>query len=130
MIKILEKSLKVVKLNIKLAKLKVLNALIRKKNKQHNEDRMTLIEQKLKRRIIMTEKKTVEEIVKEKVEEMEDMNKKESIFGKAKKVLTSKAAKEIYMTMAAGILQGVIAKYTFDTLNKTGEDNTVIEIED
>ena len=33
MIKILEKSLKVVKLNIKLAKLKALNALIRKKNK-------------------------------------------------------------------------------------------------
>lgn len=78
----------------------------------------------------MTEKKTVEEIVKEKVEEMEDMSKKESIFGKAKKVLTSKTAKEIYMTMAAGILQGVIAKYTFDTLNKTVEDDTIIEIED
>ena len=74
----------------------------------------------------MTEKKTIEEIVKE----MEDMNKKESIFGKTKKVLTSKTAKEIYMTRAAGILQGVIAKYTFDTLNKTVEDDTIIEIED
>lgn len=78
----------------------------------------------------MTEKKTVEEMIKEGVEKMEEANKKESIFGKAKKALTSKTAKEIYMTMAAGILQGVIAKYTFDTLNKTGEDDTIIEIED
>lgn len=78
----------------------------------------------------MTEKKTVEEMIKEGVEKMEEANKKESIFDKTKKVLTSKTAKEIYMTMAAGILQGVIAKYTFDTLNKTVEDDTIIEIED
>lgn len=38
------------------------------------------------------------------------------------------------MAMAAGILQGVIAKYTFDSLNKMDDDkldeDTIIEIED
>lgn len=75
----------------------------------------------------MTEKKIVEELVKEK---MEEIDKKESIFNKAKKALTSKTAKEIYMAMAAGILQGVIAKYTFDSLNKMDDEDTIIEIED
>lgn len=83
----------------------------------------------------MTDKKEfdekIERLVKEGVDKMEQIDKKESIFDKAKKALTSDTAKEIYKTMAMGILQGAIATWTFDTISGLQEpDETVIEIED
>lgn len=83
----------------------------------------------------MTDKKVtnekIEQLVKEGIDKMEQIDKKESIFDKAKKALTSDTAKEVYMTLAMGILQGAIATWTFDTINGLQEpDETLIEIED
>ena len=83
----------------------------------------------------MTNKKDfdekIERLVKEGVDTMKQTDKKESIFTKAKETLTSDTAKEIYKTMAMGVIQGAIATWTFDTISGLQEpDETAIEIED
>lgn len=76
-------------------------------------------------------KETLDELVKEELNKMKGTEQKESIFAKAKKALTSDTAKEVYTTIAMGILQGVIASWTYDTLRDIQtDDETVIEIEE
>lgn len=77
----------------------------------------------------MNEKKTFEDVVREGVEKMKNVDKKETIFDKAKKVMVSDYAKNLYGAIAMGVVQGAIARFTFDTLGKL-DDSTLIEIED
>lgn len=83
----------------------------------------------------MTEKKTanerIEEVVKEELNKANVLEEKETIFTKVKNAVTSDTAKQVYGAMALGIAQGVMARLTFETLEKLGsEDETIIEIED
>lgn len=83
----------------------------------------------------MTEKNTakerIEDVVKEELNKANLNEEKESIFTKVKKAVTSDTAKQVYGAMALGIAQGVMARFTFETLGNLGsEDETIIEIED
>lgn len=76
-------------------------------------------------------KEALDELVKEELNKMKDTEQKESIFAKAKKTLTSETAKEFYKAAAFGIVQGIVANWTFDTINEfQSNDTTVIEIEE
>ena len=85
----------------------------------------------------MTEKKTakerIEEVVKEELNKADLPEEKESIFTKVKNAVTSDTAKQVYGAMALGIAQGVMARLTFETLEKLGsedETETILEIEE
>lgn len=83
----------------------------------------------------MTEKNTakerIEEVVKEELNKANLLEEKETIFTKVKNAVTSDTAKQVYGAMALGIAQGVMARLTFETLEKLGsEDETIIEIEE
>lgn len=81
----------------------------------------------------MTEnnKEKIEELVKDELTRANLITEKESIFTKAKKVLTSKTAKEFYGALAFGVAQGIMARLTFDALGNLGSENdTIIEIEE
>ena len=85
----------------------------------------------------MTEKKTanerIEDVVKEELNKANLGKEKETIFTKVKKVATSETAKKVYGAMALGIAQGVMARFTFETLGDLGSENeteTIIEIEE
>ena len=83
----------------------------------------------------MTEKNTakerIEDVVKEELNKANLNEEKESIFTKVKKAVTSDTAKQVYGAMALGIAQGVMARFTFETLGNLGsEDETIIEIEE
>lgn len=83
----------------------------------------------------MTEKNTakerIEDVVKEELNKANLNEEKETIFTKVKKAVTSDTAKQVYGAMALGIAQGVMARFTFETLEKLGsEDETIIEIEE
>lgn len=82
----------------------------------------------------MTEKMNKEDLdrlVKEELNKMKGKEEKESFIERAKKTLTSDTAKEFYKTMALGMVQGIIASWTFDTINEfQTNDETVIEIEE
>lgn len=81
----------------------------------------------------MTEKNTakenIQQIVDEELRKAKVIEKKESIFDKAKEALTSDTAKKIYSAMAMGVVQGALARFTFDTLGEL-EDDMTIKIED
>lgn len=83
----------------------------------------------------MTEKNTakerIEDVVKEELNKANLNEEKETIFTKVKKAVTSDTAKQVYGAMALGIAQGVMARFTFETLGNLGsEDETIIEIEE
>lgn len=82
----------------------------------------------------MTEKMNKEDLdrlVKEELNKMKGKEEKESFIERVKKTLTSDTAKEVYKTMAMGILQGAIATWTFDTIKEIQtDDETIIEIEE
>lgn len=77
----------------------------------------------------MTEQERLEEMVKEKVEQMNNIGKKETIFDKTKQIIVSDYAKKVYGVIIMGVVQGAVARFTFDTLGKL-EDSTIIKIED
>lgn len=78
-----------------------------------------------------TSKERVEEMIKEELGKMDaEPQQKESIFEKTKKALTSDTAKKVYSAMAMGVVQGALARFTFDTLGELESEDVVLEIED